>query len=224
MTRGSLAEKREELASSPQGWKWFADKLAAAYTQAPETEAAMADLLRPSTHQFYNWIVNDPEFRNQFLGCPDSIGRGSPTWSSLLYSDDKVDGGLLAVYRDKPVPFHDHPGALGVLLVLSGAINIRYAEHVGQQDSAGPVELQITRVRQRLPGEVCWFSANERNIHQLEAATANTVMLVVHMSHSENIQKSFYFPIGKYEPVEGGTLLAQRIRLKRARTGSSRFQ
>jgi hypothetical protein len=227
MASEPLVVSREDLTGTsinPNNWECFAEILAAAYAQAPKTEGAMADLLRPATHQFYNWIVSDPEFRNEFLRCPDSIGRGSPTWSTTLFSDDNINAGLLAVYRDKPVPFHDHPGTLGVMLVLSGAVKIQYANLVNEQDAFGPVELQITRVRERLPGEVCWFFANDRNIHQLEATTANTVILVAHLPHIDINQQSFYFPFGEYEPVEGCTLLAQRIRLKRSRSGSSHFQ
>jgi len=220
----SLAENQGSPTNPSQGWEWFADKLAAAYDQVPETEAAMADLLRPAMHQFYSWIVNDPEFRNQFLNCPDSLGRGSLTWSTRLFSDDRINAGLLAVYRDKPVPFHDHPGTLGVMLVLSGAVKIRYADLANDRGGAGPVELRITRVRERLPGEVCWFFAHDRNIHQLEATTANTVMLVAHLPHVDVDKQSFYFPVGEYEAVEGHTLLAQRMRLNRSRTGSRLFQ
>lgn len=224
MASKSLAENREGLARTSNNWEWFAATLTAAYAQSPETETAMTDLLRPATHQFYNGIVNDPEFRQQFLHCPDSIGRGSPTWSTTLFSDENINAGLLAVYRDKPVPFHDHPGTLGVMLVLSGAVKIRYANLVDNPNALGPVELQITRVRERLPGEVCWFFANDRNIHQLEATTANAVMLVAHLPHIDIDRQSFYFPIGEYEPVEGRRLLAQRIRFKRSRSGSSQFQ
>lgn len=221
MTSVSLAENRENTSPS---WEWFAAQLTAAYDQAPGTESAMTELLRPATHQLYNWIVNDPEFRNEFLHCPDSLGRGSLTWSTKLFSDDNINAGLLAVYRDKPVPFHDHPGTLGVMLVLSGAVKIRYADFTGDHGRVGPVELRITRVRERLPGEVCWFFANNRNIHQLEATTANTVMLVAHLPHVDVDKQSFYFPVGEYEAVEGQTLLAQRMKLNRSRTGSRHFQ
>lgn len=227
MASKSLAENRLNPTGAPNNpdiWEGFAATLAAAYAEAPDTETAMADLLRSATHQFYNSILGDPDFREQFLRCPDSIGQGSPTWSTTLFSDENINAGLLAVYRDKPVPFHDHPGTLGVMLVLSGAVKIRYANPVDKQNAFGPVELEITRVRERLPGEVCWFFANDRNIHQLEATTADAVMLVAHLPHIDIERQSFYFPVGEYEPVEGGKLLAQRIRLKRARSGSSQFQ
>jgi len=224
MTWGSLAEYQEDLTNRSQGWEWFAGKLAAAYEQAPETEAAMAETLRMSTHQFYNWVVNDPEFRTQYLACPDSLGRGSITWSSRLYSDEQVSAGLLAIYRDKPVPFHDHPGTLGVMLVLSGAVKIRYADMANEREGAGAVDLKITRIRERLPGEVCWFFAKDRNIHQLEATSANAIMLVAHLPRVDVDKQSFYFPVGEYEAAEGHTLLAQRVRLNRSRSGSRHFQ
>ena len=224
MAQTLLAEDLESLNGAQQHWSWFASRLAAAYSQAPQTESEMADLLRPATHQLYNWIVSDPDFRHQFLDCPDSLGEGSPTWSSKLFRGDDINAGLLAVYRDKPVPFHDHPDTVGVMLVLSGAVKIQYANITDNPAGYGPVQLEITRVRERLPGEVCWFFANDRNIHRLEAKTANTVMLVAHLPHIDSSRQSLYFPAGEYEPAEGRRFLAQRIRLQRAGTDSNQFQ
>ena len=212
----ALAEEQKEGAMSPAStWEPFAAEVLKIYESAPATEQSMAEILRPLMHMLYNRVVEDEQFRNQLLQCPDSAGSGSPTWSSTLYESETIRAGLLSVYRDKPVPFHDHPGAIGITLVLSGVARIEYANFVSNNDNNGLVKLKTSRARERLPGQVCWFFEHDRNIHSVEAGTPNTVLLVIHMPHVDTEKQSLYFPVADEEREEGEVFMAHRVKAKR---------
>jgi hypothetical protein len=220
MSRMSAAKQICDSASTEIIWEQFASQLLTTYAAAPDTEKSMAEILRPATHQLYNSVVDDNHFRDQFLQCPDSAGCGKPTWSATLYESDNIRAGLLSVYRDKPIPFHDHPGAIGVTLVLSGVARIEYANIVGDAHNKSLVELQLTRARERLPGQVCWFFEHDRNIHSVEAKTPNAVLLVIHVPHVELINQSLYFPVAEYQREEGETFMAHRVKPARGQSDS----
>ena len=216
-----LAEKQKEDTAIPENvWESFAADALKAYEAPPSTEQSMAAVLRPAIHQLYNSIVEDPFFRDQFLQCPEPANGDTPTWSSTLYESENIRAGLLSVYRDKPVPFHDHPGAIGVTLVLSGVTRIEYANIIGNQEGHSLAELEMTRVRDRLPGQVCWFFEHDRNIHSVESKTPNAVLLVIHMPHIESEKQNMYFPVADYQLEEGEKFMANRVKIKRSQKKS----
>lgn len=212
MSRISAARQLTDSVSTEIVWEQFASQLLTTYAAAPDTEKSMADILRPATHQLYNSVVDDSQFRDQFLQCPDTADGGKPTWSSTLYESENIRAGLLSVYRDKPIPFHDHPGAIGITLVLSGVARIEYANFVSDAQNKNLVELQLTRARERLPGQVCWFFEHDRNIHSVEAKTPNAVLLVIHVPHVELVSQSLYFPVAEYRREEGEKFMAHRVK------------
>lgn len=214
-------ETRPSEPSKEHHWQLFASRVSAAYGAAPESESGMAGLLSPAAHQLYNWIAGVPELRQQLSLCPNTIPSESPNWSKVLFADEHIRVGLQAVCQGNPIPLHDHPGSAGVVLVLSGIVNFQYANLPRNQGTPGPVELQIARVRDRLAGQVCWFHAEDRNIHRVEAKTDYAVMLVAHLRQRDNGRRHMYFPVSEYEPVEGIRFLAHRMKIQRKQSESS---
>ena len=221
MTQLLNTETRPTRISKEQHWQQFASQVSAAFDAAPESESAMTGLLSPAAHQLYNCIAGAPDFRQQLSLCPDTNSKKSLNWSKLLFADEHIKVGLQAVYQGNPIPLHDHPGSAGIVLVLSGAVNFQYANIVGNPINPGPVELQIARIRNRLPGQVCWFHAEDRNIHRVEAKTDRAIMLVAHLRQHDGGSRHMYFPVSDYEPAEGIRFLAHRMKIQRRQSESS---
>jgi len=199
-----------------QHWQQFGSRISAAFGVGAESESTMAGLLSPAAHQLYNWIAGQVPSLYQ-----DTISSESPNWSQVLFSDDGIKAGLQAVHQGNPIPLHDHPGSAGVVLVLSGIANFQYANVTGNHAGPGPVELQVARIRNRLPGQVCWFHTEDRNIHRVEAKTDNTVILVAHLRQADGGPRHMYFPVSDYEPAEGIRFLAYRMKIQRKQSESS---
>ncbi|MGW8248771.1 MAG: hypothetical protein ACWGOV_11770 [Acidiferrobacterales bacterium] len=215
------SETQPTRTSKEHHWQQFASRVSAALDAAPESEGAMIGLLSPAAHQLYNWIAGGSDFRQQLSLCPDTNSSESSNWSKVLYADEHTKIGLQAVYQGIPIPLHDHPGSAGIVLVLSGAVNFQYANIIGSRTSPGPIELKIARIRNRLPGQVCWFHAEDRNIHRVEAKTDRAIILVAHLRQGDGGTRHMYFPVSDYEPVEGIRFLAHRMKIQRKQSESS---
>jgi len=203
----------EQWQTTENAWNEYASSITTALDHARGDEATVASQLQPAALHLYQALAGSAAFGEQLSGCPRELGGSEPTWASVLFESEAIKAGLLAVYRDKPVPLHDHPGCGAVVFVLSGAVHFQYANI--HSDNGCRVELEIARIRNRLPGQVCWFTATERNIHRVEALTDKAIMLVAHVPHIDTGKQHLYFPITGYEPVEGNRFLAHRMRLVR---------
>jgi hypothetical protein len=212
------------MAASPEPvWEQYAHALQQAFVATPDAEQAMAQELRQATHWLYNALVEEPNFRNRFLLCPEREDCDAPTWSQTLYESKSIRAGLLSVYRDTPVPLHDHPGSIGVTLVLSGVAKVEYATIVDSANTQGLATLELIRVRERLPGQVCWFFEHDRNIHGIEAITASALLLVMHLPNIDAEKQNLYFPVNETRPDEGNTFLANRVKLRRGQSQTDHY-
>ena len=221
MTQLLNTETQPTRTTKERHWQQFASQVSAAFDAAEEAESAMSGLLSPAAHQLYNWIAGTADFLQQLSLCPDTNSNESSNWSRVLFADEHIKVGLQAVYLGNPIPLHDHPGSAGVVLVLSGAVNFQYANVIGSWTNPGPIELRIARIRNRLPGQVCWFHAEDRNIHRVEANTDRAIILVAHLRQGDGGSRHMYFPVSDYEPAEGIRFLAHRMKIQRRQSESS---
>jgi len=207
-------ETQPTWTSEEDHWQQFTSRVSAAFASAAtmngESESAMAGLLSPAAQELYNRVASH-----------HSISDELPNGSTVLFTDEHLKVGLQAVQKGNPIPLHDHPGSAGVVLVLTGIVNFQYANVIGDQTNPGPVELQIARIRNRQPGQVCWFHAEDRNIHRVEAKTDRAVILVAHLRQHEDGPRHMYFPVSDYEPAEGVRFLAHRMKILRKQSESS---
>jgi len=196
-------------------WQRFARQVKAAIEANPKDEQALANRLRIAAHQLHAHLVTALNLPVRSNDLKSQVRPEKPNVSELFYADEEIHAGVQAVAKGSPIPLHDHPGSAGIVLVLSGVVNFQYANVVRNQGSFGLVELEIERVRNRLPGQVCWFHADARNIHRVESMTESAVMLVIHIKQNESGQKHLYFPISDYLPVEGSRVLVHSMSVKR---------
>jgi hypothetical protein len=222
----SMSQIAKKLPESPVSitgieakyWRQFAKNVMQLLASAKNTSIPVQKSLRSITHKFYDQLVDDPLFREQFRAWSETDKNLVPDWSAPLYEDDVLRAGLLGVYRDKPVPFHDHPGSAGITLILSGIARIHYADLMGKTSHSPLTPLKLVRTRERFPGEVCWFFENERNIHSIEAVTPGVMLLVIHLPPVNENKQALYFPVSSPTQIEGEHIMARRIELNALKT------
>ena len=118
-------------------------------------------------------------------------------WQRLL-KEKHINGGILSIERERPVPLHDHPGASGMVRIISGAAEIWQYDVVAS--SAGPDANKITelkRVSHRIlrPGDTAVLTPDTGNIHALRAVSEQCSMLDFFIPPYQRSRRSWYEPI-----------------------------
>ena len=118
-------------------------------------------------------------------------------WQRLL-KETGINGGVLNLERDRLVPLHDHPGATGMLRVVSGTVEVwQFDQVVSSVDADGKHTARLKRVSHRLmvPGDTAVLTPGSGNIHALRAAGATCSMLDFFVPPYRRSRRSWYEPM-----------------------------
>jgi hypothetical protein len=117
-------------------------------------------------------------------------------WQRLT-KESTVKGGILNIERDQDVPLHDHPGATGMVRVLTGEVEVWQFDRAGKAaDRSGDhdvLELVTHRVIQ--PGDTAVLSPDSGNIHALRARSRECSMLDYFIPPYERSERTWYRPV-----------------------------
>ena len=118
-------------------------------------------------------------------------------WQRLL-KEKHINGGILSIERERLVPLHDHPGANGMVRIISGVAEMWQYDVVAS--SAGPDGNKIAelkRVSQRIlrPGDTAVLTPETGNIHALKAVSKRCSMLDFFIPPYQRSRRSWYEPI-----------------------------
>jgi len=120
-------------------------------------------------------------------------------WQRLM-KEDSINGGILNINRDQLVQLHDHPGAIGMVRIMSGETE------VWQYDIATKKKNEISQNLEKLlcvnhkilkAGDIAFLTPNKGNIHALRAVTQECRMLDFFIPPYKRSQRSWYEPISK---------------------------
>ena len=117
-------------------------------------------------------------------------------WQPALEGPE-LSMGTLTVFQHEDIPLHDHPGSIGLLIVLQGKVKVcsyRLAEEPGQYQPS-PLELEQTGAVELVPGEYVHFGPGENNIHSLQAIDGDCVLFDILFYPYQLQQRSFYMPV-----------------------------
>jgi len=131
----------------------------------------------------------------------ESLLQGSTTpnqpwgWAPFLESP-ALTVGALTVFEQENIPMHDHPGSIGLLLVLRGRVRIQSYDPLGDAavNDASTRELHQTDDRMLGEGQATLFGAHKNNIHSLQAVGGDCILFDVLFSPYQPGLRSYYFP------------------------------
>ena len=126
-----------------------------------------------------------------------SYESGNPYWLwQRLARESSINGGLLTIEQNQDVPLHDHPGATGMVRILSGEVEVwqfdRSAE-VGKTEGLAMLERVTHRVMR--PGDIAMLSPDRGNIHALRARTRECSMLDYFIPPYGRSERTWYQPM-----------------------------
>lgn len=133
-------------------------------------------------------------------------------FSQPIVNHEAMHVSLLTTYIGQPIPLHDHPKSNGIVLVLSGKIQIRrYNLAQNLKGRQGNVALEGISDRIFSMGEVDTYTEQSGNIHGIRAMTPKCHFLEVHIPPKDkNSSRSWYLPSGP-NMVSSSHLFARRV-------------
>lgn len=173
----------------------------------------MCSVLNHNTVLMHKLLMSSATYRNIVNSNFSRLVRTKHWGWRSIYEDELGRVGLFSVYRNAPVPMHDHPGTHGVLMVIEGEVEVeRYTlqEQCRNRNESGIVDLDFCERKILKPFEITWFQEKEGNIHGLKGLSDQCVMLKIQLPRGVNSNRSWYFPTFS---IDGGqkVMPARRI-------------
>jgi len=180
---------------SPLAWPQYLHEmkqLAAGYTGRTATQADIAaqgiQLLRQL----------DTSDRSFLAAINDSYESGNRFWLwQRLTKESAIKGGILTIEHDQDVPLHDHPGATGMVRVLTGEVEVWHFDRAARtaDNSADHAVLELVTHRVMGPGDIAILSPDNGNIHALRARSQTCRMLDYFIPPYERSERTWYLPV-----------------------------
>jgi len=133
------------------------------------------------------------------VAVANSFESGNAFWLwQRLLKDPAVNGGILSVDPARVVQLHDHPGAIGMVRILSGQAEVWQFDRLPSGNtSTSNVVLQRVSHRILGPGDVAVLTPQTGNIHALHAQGAECRMLDFFVPPYVRRKRIWYEPIDK---------------------------
>jgi hypothetical protein len=134
----------------------------------------------------------------QFLAAVDaSYETGNRYWLwQRMIKQQNINGGILNINREQLVQLHDHPGATGLLRIISGEVEVWQFDESAEHDAASPGLRELTRVSRNVlrAGDMAVLTPDKGNIHALRSISAECRMLDFFIPPYEASQRNWYQP------------------------------
>ncbi len=125
----------------------------------------------------------------------DSYESGNRFWLwNRLYKQSKMLGGILTI-GDEMVPLHDHPGAVGMVRIVSGRARVWQFEVFKDNKDNKEATLKLINSTILNPGDTAYLSPNFGNIHALQALGGECSMLDFFIPPYNRSERNWYEPL-----------------------------
>jgi len=153
------------------------------------------DLFHKMKTELYEWISK------QLITISVATNKEKwPQWDWNSFSDDaELRIGLLTIYKDKPIPIHDHPGATGLLLVLEGHLNLAeyQLQHIKQMSKISCAGLSCVSEKDIYRGECAHITPHSGNIHAVSSESEACIVLDILFTSYDESKRNWYTPTSK---------------------------
>ena len=187
VTAGMRVEK-------PLSWLDYEDRmkhLALAYADRTVTQRDTAALGMQLLQQLN---TGDNAFQAAVHSAYES-GNRFWLWQRLT-KDRGINGGILNIEQGQDIPLHDHPGATGMVRVLTGEVEVWQFDRsiMTVEESDGQAALERVTHRIMRPGDIAVLLPDSGNIHALRAHSRQCSMLDYFIPPYERSKRTWYQP------------------------------
>jgi len=185
-------------------------KLSWSEFQAKMTELANADALgavdkkrlaENGLKTLQQLDVSSTEFKH---AVEESYETGNRYWLwQRMIKQRNLNGGILTINDEQMVQLHDHPGATGLVRIISGEAEVWLFDEVrenktGQKKSDQGIA-ELTQVSRRIlrSGDTAVLTPHKGNIHALRSVSKECRMLDFFIPPYEKSQRSWFEPLAE---------------------------
>ena len=193
MPRAVTAGMRADKSLSWTDYLGEMKQLASAYADKVITQGDMAargvQLLRQldvAGSDFQEAVQSSYESGNRFW-----------LWQRLT-KESGIKGGILNMEQNQDVPLHDHPGATGMVRVLTGEVEVWQFDRPEISPSfVADDRAMLKRATHRVmrPGDIALLSPDSGNIHALRSLSKTCSMLDYFIPPYERSERTWFQPI-----------------------------
>lgn len=176
-------------------------QLAVAISENAVDFDASVDTARETTNlivnQFYKNIRSTDLFEQALLAAQRPTSSESYCTSVPIIEEPGMGCHLVALSQDQPLPIHDHPNSIGLLMVITGKLRVRVFDHISSGIAGQMDKLVLTRIDDIGKGETGFVSRSRDNLHSMESLSAKTIVLTIHTPSITSREQHYYFPLSK---------------------------
>ncbi|WP_198263805.1 hypothetical protein [sulfur-oxidizing endosymbiont of Gigantopelta aegis] len=139
--------------------------------------------------------INSSSFKN---AVEQSYESGNRYWLwQRLMKRGNINGGILNIDQSSMVQLHDHPGATGMVRIISGAAEVWLFDENKKYLDENNNEVELMRVSRKIltEGDTAVLSPNKGNIHALRSISKECRMLDFFIPPYQRSQRSWFEPL-----------------------------
>jgi len=192
MPRSVTAGTRADKSLSWADYLGEMKQLASAYADKAITQGDMA---ARGVQLLQQLDIADNEFQAAVHASYES-GNRFWLWQRLT-KESGIKGGILNIGQDQDVLLHDHPGATGMVRILSGEVEVWQFEPPATTVQSADTLVVLERVTHRVmqPGNIAVLSPDSGNIHALRARSKTCSMLDYFIPPYVRRERSWFLPV-----------------------------
>jgi quercetin dioxygenase-like cupin family protein len=184
-------------------WSAFQDQMTALAAAAANRDLEQKAVAERGMRYLKQLDIQSAEFK-EAVDVSFETGNRYWLWQRMIKGQD-INGGILNIDSDQLVPLHDHPGATGIIRIISGEVEA-WQFDVLRQDSGekgkgtdGRNTTELSRVSHRIlkAGDMVVLTPDKGNIHALRAVSKQCRMLDFFIPPYQRSQRSWYEPLAE---------------------------
>jgi hypothetical protein len=184
-------------------WSEFQDQMTVLAASAANRDFDQRAVAERGMRYLNQLDIQSAEFK-EAVDVSFETGNRYWLWQRMIKGQD-INGGILNIDSGQLVQLHDHPGATGMVRIISGEVEAWQFDELTQdkekkgKGTDGQDITELTRVSHRIlkAGDMAVLTPEKGNIHALRAVSKQCRMLDFFIPPYQRSQRSWYEPLAE---------------------------
>jgi hypothetical protein len=189
------AGQQEKAGSGEIGWSEFQRRMNALADAQAASSIDQQMLVTRGQQNLKQLDIRSPQFSDA-VDVSYETGNRYWLWQRLI-KQQNINGGILNINSEQLVQLHDHPGATGLLRIISGEVEVWQFDESAEPGTVASQELsELARLSHKVlrAGDMAVLTPDKGNIHALRSISKECRMLDFFIPPYVVSQRSWYQP------------------------------